>query len=683
MPEAPASRRWLVALGALYAVAVAVYLVLAGRIALPLISPDEFTYGHLARSVADGDGLSWRGAGEPLRSALYVFTIVPAWLGDSTTDAYALAKSEGVLLICLAALPAWLAARRFVNPPTALAVAGLTIAGTWMTAAGSLLTENLAYPLATGALAATVVAVQRPGGRAGLLALALSVLAGWARLQCVALVAVLPLALLLTALAAPEPMRERLARSGRVLAVTGSLTLAGGLFVLLDPSSLGNYRGIVDARPSAGDVLAATGHQWVGLVAMAGFVPLIIVLAGSASRTSWRSPVLGPLLSVSWVTAVLLLAQSAWTITVFGTWHVQRYVLYVLPVLFLTAAVAIHEARLSRRRLLAATVLVAVLLLLAPAIRQVLEERAAWAISLRLDDLIGASTPVALALVAVLTGVILALVAGPLRSAGTVALVAGALTLVVFAVQDQAGWSWQTRLARAERTGFPKDLQWIDHAGNGDVARLIALSSPWRWQLTEFFNRDVTQVYGLPAVSPVAVRGPLCRWNPDASGRISFSGPCGPVPHQYFSDEEQVRLTLYDQRIEARTAVGSRVVSVPDAPRLRSLLFVPCGPPTPAVEFAGRGRIAIAPGRCVNALQAQLWLDTPAVLAITFRGDGVDHIVQGPKRSWTLAPNVATTIRIPVAAGASDTQLQLDWQGPTPRLARAVLLQGSRRTDLL
>ena len=53
------------------------YLVLAGRITVPLISPDEFTHGHLARSIADGDGLSWRGAHEPLRAALYVFAIAP------------------------------------------------------------------------------------------------------------------------------------------------------------------------------------------------------------------------------------------------------------------------------------------------------------------------------------------------------------------------------------------------------------------------------------------------------------------------------------------------------------------------------------------------------------------------------------------------------------------------------
>ena len=36
-------RNWLVALGGLYAAAVALYLVIAGRIALPLINPDEFT----------------------------------------------------------------------------------------------------------------------------------------------------------------------------------------------------------------------------------------------------------------------------------------------------------------------------------------------------------------------------------------------------------------------------------------------------------------------------------------------------------------------------------------------------------------------------------------------------------------------------------------------------------------
>lgn len=685
---APPDRRWGLAVAALYGIAVVVYLLLARRIPLPLINPDEYTYGHLARSIADGDGMTWRGEDIALRSALYIYAIVPAWLGDSTTDAYRIAKAQGAFLLCLTALPVWIVARRLLTPGLALLCAGMVLAGTWMTTAGSLLTENLALPLATAAFAAIIVAVWAPGGRAGWLALVLSALAAWARMQCVALVAVLFAALILDAIAAPEPARERLRRDRALVVASGVLTIGGLILAAAVPSTLGVYGGVAEFRPSVRDLLAALGHQSVGLVAMAGFVPVLVVLAASTRRDAWRGRPAGSLLAVTWAAAGVFLVQSAWSMTGYGNWHIQRYVEYVLPVLFLTAFVVVQRGLVTRGRLAAATALVAGLLLFAPPIRQVLEERAAWAISLRMDDLIGVSTPVALALATVIAGglAMLALHLGKRRGLGGAALAAlavGAVSLTVFAVQDQAGWSWQTRLAKVSRVGFPADLQWIDHAGEGPVARLVVLTSSWRWKNTELFNRDVTQVYGMPDVPSVVVRGPMCRWTPDSTGTIHFSGPCDAVPRRFYTDEEQVRVTLYDQRVQASSPVVGRVVSVPGPPRVKSLLFVPCAPPTPAVDYGKRGRIARPFSRCVPAMEAQLWLDEPGQLVLSFRGDEVDHIVQAGGRSFTLAPRKVTTIRIPVAKGTSQTQLQLDWQGLTPRLVGAELVQGAQRTNLL
>lgn len=68
---------------------------------------------------------------------------------------------------------------------------------------------------------------------------------------------------------------------------------------------------------------------------------------------------------------------------------------------------------------------------------------------------------------------------------------------------------------------------------------------------------------------------------------------------------------------------------------------------------------------------------------LTFRGDGVDHLVTVGSRQYTLAPNAITRIRVPVQAGATTTQAAFDWQGPAPRLAGAELVQGARRTNLL
>ena len=52
----------VILLVALYVVAVIVYVLLGRGAPVPQVSPDEFTYSSLARSVAEGNGLTWNGA---------------------------------------------------------------------------------------------------------------------------------------------------------------------------------------------------------------------------------------------------------------------------------------------------------------------------------------------------------------------------------------------------------------------------------------------------------------------------------------------------------------------------------------------------------------------------------------------------------------------------------------------
>ena len=47
----------LLRLGLLYVFSCAAYIALGRGIHVPVIAPDEFTYGELARSIADGHGL--------------------------------------------------------------------------------------------------------------------------------------------------------------------------------------------------------------------------------------------------------------------------------------------------------------------------------------------------------------------------------------------------------------------------------------------------------------------------------------------------------------------------------------------------------------------------------------------------------------------------------------------------
>ena len=160
---APSGRRDRAEIAALYVLAVIAYAVLGHRMPVPMVSPDEYTYGQLSQSIAHGDGLSWRGASEPFRSALYLVAIAPAWLGGSTVSGYAIAKVLSAAMVCSVIFPAWLLARRIVGARLALLVAALVVAGPSLILAGEILTENLAYPLATWSLVAAVLALREIG----------------------------------------------------------------------------------------------------------------------------------------------------------------------------------------------------------------------------------------------------------------------------------------------------------------------------------------------------------------------------------------------------------------------------------------------------------------------------------------------------------------------------------------
>ncbi len=136
---------------------------------MPQVAPDEYQYSALARSFADGNGLTYNSGSIGIRAALYIYAISPAWLvTDSLTHAYAIAKGISAFMICAVAFPTWLLARRYMPPLVALVPAVLILAGSWMTSAGQLIMENLALPLAAASLAALVVALARPGSRLAL-----------------------------------------------------------------------------------------------------------------------------------------------------------------------------------------------------------------------------------------------------------------------------------------------------------------------------------------------------------------------------------------------------------------------------------------------------------------------------------------------------------------------------------
>ena len=132
-----------------------------------------------------------------------------------------------------------------------MAAAALTVGGTWMIVTSSLLLENAAYPLATAALMCTIAAIGAPGSRAGWWAIGFAVLAAAARLQLAALGAAHHPRAAARRRSCRAPRALAASAHGRLLAVSGAMSIAGLLATLVwRNGALGAYGGLATV-PSA------------------------------------------------------------------------------------------------------------------------------------------------------------------------------------------------------------------------------------------------------------------------------------------------------------------------------------------------------------------------------------------------------------------------------------------------
>ena len=166
---------WLAVIVALSA-ALRIWLV-RGMVA-PFVFVDEAIYTELARSLADSGSYAVREMPVSGYSVLYPALIAPAYgLFDGLVDAYTAAKVTNAVVMSLAAIPAYLLARRVAGQWLALLGAVIAVAVPSMAYTGTITTESLFYPV-TLAFAFTLVRyLERPGlgrlaGLAGALAVA-------------------------------------------------------------------------------------------------------------------------------------------------------------------------------------------------------------------------------------------------------------------------------------------------------------------------------------------------------------------------------------------------------------------------------------------------------------------------------------------------------------------------------
>jgi hypothetical protein len=679
---------------ALFALAGALYAVLALRTPLPVLFPDELRYAHLARSLADGQGFTWRGDHVGQSAALYVYVLAPLWaLWSSTVDAWHASKLLGTLLLCAQVFPVHRLGRELLGPAGGLLAAVLSVAGTWMLLSAGLVTEVLAMPLAVAALCVAVLALRRPGSRLWIVALALVLVASWARIQTAVLLPALAAAFALDVARAPAARRAARARAHRVpLAVLSGLSLIGLTVALARPSVTGDYAVVLDLRPSLGHVLRKGALQLAELTVATGFVGVLLAAGAAASRTAWRDERAGPLLAVFWPATLAFVAQSAFFLAGYepAAWGIQRYVTYTAPLALLLALVLVSDRRLLLRpQVLGVAALGAIALLARPAIAMIGEERAAWATSFRVHQLLGLAAAPALALVALGLLAITARIAVRAAAPGRAVAGVAALLLAVLAVQDQAAWHQMTTTAKAFRTQMPDDLEWIDHQASGPVALLALTQNAPQYEDLELFNRRIAAVYVPPAGLPGRpVQGRTCTFRFTVTGALRVAPGCGAVPRRFMLDDPAAAITFRDERRSvADPRIGRLAELAPGtAPRARSVLVLACPRASPVFSSTSPDIVgADAPRACNPSATGSLWLDAPATVALRYRGGRDPHVVTVASRAHPIAPGADVTVRFAAPKGFSQYTLQQDWTSTAgaPQLVSGRIERSGQGTPIL
>jgi hypothetical protein len=510
----------------------------------PFIMIDELIYSELARSFADSGEFLVRDLPSPGYGLVYPALISPAYaLFDGLTDAYAAVKTLNAFVMSLAAVPAYLLARRVVGPWLSLLAAVLAVSLPSLVYTGTVMTENVFYPVfLTAALLFTLV-LERPTPARVLALLALIAVAAATRAQAVALVpAVLTAPLLLAAFRAES--RRATLRPFRLLY---AIVLGGGLAVaaaqLVRGRSLsdlfGAYSVVGDESYDAGEVLRYLLYHVAELDLYLGVVPVAatIVLAGRAR--SLDRP-LQALLAVAVATSFWLVLVVATFASVFAQRIQERNVFVVAP-LFLILLIAWVDRGAPRPRALALVAggAAAALVLTIPFERFI--ETAAISDTLMLLPWWTVHDHVALEWIVWLAfAAAAALAAAFLLVPRRYALALPLVVLAYYAVVFHPIWSGKHGLKQASAgavfqgiRGVPRD--WIDGAlpPGAEVAALwTGRSDRFTINQNEFFNRAVGPIYYLERPTPGEFGETKVRVDPE-SGLVRMDVDGGRLRTEY------------------------------------------------------------------------------------------------------------------------------------------------------
>lgn len=553
------------ALVCIYALSVVAYSLVAGAHRFPNLFPDEMLYGKLSQGIAFGDGFEWRGSSWGL-PPLWPAVLSLAWRSGSLPDGYAVAKVLGTLLASLTVAPAWLLARGVVGDRLALVPALLCVLGSWMSVTSYLVSENIAFPLATASLACTVMALRDTRTRWIAASAAFAVLAALARTQMLALGVILLLALILDVLRQPRGAR-RARIDARPRLVWGALAavVVAVLVAFVAKPDLTNYD-VLAHRASVADTASTAGRHAVSSIVMFAFTPVVAALALMLRPANWRDERVGPLLVTIAATALVLYPLlgrfEAWAT---GGSPVERYAMYLGPLL-VTALVA-APGRIDRATALVVAAAVVAALAAAPITSNYIEQPALYGTQKRLFEL--APFPrehlkLSLVLAAIPIAGFGALLLTVRRNASAGLAAAAAATGALLVMQTWTSQNAEIALERGVRPNLPPQLDWVDRRADGPVAMLaIDKPQPLRGNsdlYTEFFNREVRLLLST-APAPGA-----CQVRFSAGGLLQ--GDCGAWPREYVLLPGETKVAFRGQQVLAETSRGTLLRLPPGPPRL-------------------------------------------------------------------------------------------------------------------
>jgi hypothetical protein len=522
----------------------AIFRTAIGRgVVAPFVMVDEVIWAEVARGLADAGEPLLRGEPDPGYSVVYPLLLSPVYaVFQSLPDAYEAVKVVNAVAVSLAAVPAYFLSRRMVAPGLSLLAALMAVALPSLAYAGTVMTENVFYPLFLLVSLALVLLLESPSWPRGIALLLLVGLAFATRVQALALVPAAFLAPFILAVFERRGARDTVTRYRALfapfLAVAGLVLLAQFVRGRSLDGLLGAYSPVGDVSYDLWEVVRYLVWHTAELALYVLVVPLAatIVLVGTARRLD--RPLQAFLAATVAITACLVPAVATFA-SHFSARIEERNLFYVAPLLTI-ALLAWIDRGAERPRILApvAAAVSALVVLLIPfdrflttsAITDTLMLLPFWSLADRIGtDWVPA---VAVALTAALACLFLFL---PKRYAVALPLVVLGLWAAAF---KPIWWGKHGFEQFAEGSLFQgiraEHKDWVDRALADDM------SAAFLWtgrtdRLTvnqnEFFSRAVGPVYYLGKPTPGGLPETEVRIDRD-TGAVTF--PDGsPVTDRY------------------------------------------------------------------------------------------------------------------------------------------------------